>query len=465
MFPSQKSQTKYDLQEEEKYNTYSFQHTNIIIKHEDSKAKINFVVPRVDDYMNCNHDISKCNAISRIVHLLGYYKSCESKQLSESENEEIIPLHEYISSLNKYTISTFMEDWYHSKTIHFKKDNDFKWFQNNEQSKCAKNCIHMSRHQRQRGKEKYNVNGESDLKNIILRDQIDSIHAFIFHSVSFRMNTVHRQWEDDSSEDINEETHQTVTINEHENIVLESIWTEMVKDEQQTHIESVDNKTLLYSEKQSSDEIQNPQEDQKYFINGPKLLMECNISQISSILNNLEIFNKSDALLKYKHDIINYIMDNNLDGAKLSKLNRKEFLNQISSHLNDKKIRAPLGQLYNSIMSIDFSVYNVNTEDIELNQDIWFTQPSTLQDCTLKQISYILTQENGILSSLNKLNPLKHDIIQYIKDNDLDGGKLLALKRKTFMNNLSEHLNNKKLRVQVRSFLKQSAVIGVCVHT
>eukprot|EP01084_Bolivina_argentea_P055216 101239_1 len=70
-----------------------------------------FIEPQVDDCSKCQGSIAECIIIQRIIHLLAYF----------NKNQRNIPgLYQYISSLNNYTVSTFMEDWYHSKTKHFK---------------------------------------------------------------------------------------------------------------------------------------------------------------------------------------------------------------------------------------------------------------------------------------------------------------------------------------------------------
>eukprot|EP01084_Bolivina_argentea_P054344 99695_1 len=147
-------------------------------------VKQDFMQPIVNDYDVCDNDIVKCNAMQRIMHLLQYYD-----QFKESSNhaERTVPLYEYISSMDNYSISTFMQDWYHSKTKHFKQEKDYTWFKLNYESSCATNdntktCAHTQRYQRIRGREIYNISNDIDHKNIILRDQIDSIHTYIFHS-------------------------------------------------------------------------------------------------------------------------------------------------------------------------------------------------------------------------------------------------------------------------------------------
>eukprot|EP01084_Bolivina_argentea_P091322 164411_1 len=193
-------QSIYQLQdwkteEEEKYNEYQDSVHTIPINHYE------FVVPNIDDFMHCSDDFTKCAAIHRIIHLLQYYKHSQRSQTILDHEDEIILLYEYIISLPKYSISSLMEDWYHSKEKHFKSEKCdqtcdqtcFEWFQDHKSISCqldkSKNCIHIDRHERQRERAIYNNEKEIDYKNIILRDHIDSIHAFIFHSATLRSNS------------------------------------------------------------------------------------------------------------------------------------------------------------------------------------------------------------------------------------------------------------------------------------
>eukprot|EP01084_Bolivina_argentea_P165420 287386_1 len=88
--------------------------------------KIGFIQHHVNDYIKCEEDITGCNAVKRIIHLLEFYD--QNQKTLKYTNNDIVLLYEYISSLTEYAMSTFMEDWYHCKTKHLKSENDYKWF-------------------------------------------------------------------------------------------------------------------------------------------------------------------------------------------------------------------------------------------------------------------------------------------------------------------------------------------------
>eukprot|EP01084_Bolivina_argentea_P154906 270007_1 len=153
------------------------------IKTKQINLTSSFIEPRDDDYM-CNGDITNCNAIKRIMHLLEYYKSYQTALVKN--DAKIIPIYEYISSLKKYNISIFMEDWFQCKKKHFKANN-IDYFRDKIEINCDNNasCIYLSRYQRDRDGDitVYGINEEFDHRNIILMDQLNSIHTFIFHGI------------------------------------------------------------------------------------------------------------------------------------------------------------------------------------------------------------------------------------------------------------------------------------------
>eukprot|EP01083_Nonionella_stella_P172233 590372_1 len=145
-----------------------------------------FVKPQPADLL-CDDriDITKCNAIKRIIHALEYYKTYH--MTLQSNEASVIPLYEYISSLKNYDISMLMEDWYRCKKNHIKTRRDIQYFRNNEAINCnhTRSCVYVRRYQRDRYRgttRDYRVkNHETDTKNIILMDILNSIHTFIFH--------------------------------------------------------------------------------------------------------------------------------------------------------------------------------------------------------------------------------------------------------------------------------------------
>eukprot|EP01084_Bolivina_argentea_P238892 401391_1 len=381
--------------EEEKYNGNT---SNMIIMSH-FKCSTDFISPQVDDYMNCDCEIQKCNAIQRIIHLLEHYKHSQYQLGLYNGNEnKMILLYEYIMSLNKYSIPMFMEDWYHSKTHHFKSESEYQFFKSNKLVNCSKEnsakCIHVNRYETARAKERYNIKKEIDHKNLILADQIHSIHTFIFHSQS------------PSTRFCSQEVHYD-------------------SDEYCKHVtKEIDIKL---------------EEKMQQISTNPQSLQECNVSQIICILNHKKTFNKLDKLLKYQNKIINYAKENELSGIKLSKMNRKDFLYQISDYINDKKMRGQLGQLYSNVISVDLSCVFAN----HLMDNIF-----SIQDCTVDHMLYILNHGN-VFDKLDKLMSYKSGVINYIVENNLNGSKLIKMKRKGFLNAISAYLSNKKLKISL----------------
>eukprot|EP01084_Bolivina_argentea_P024980 46484_1 len=160
---------------EEKYE--HFDHSNTLLSSE-------YIPPRTDDYTNCKGDITKCTAMQRVVHLLKFYKDMAND--SSNNGDCFCDIYAYIESLQHFGVSIMMEDWHHCHNCHFKIKLDISLVKNDERINCNNNnkCINFVRNQTGRSHQTFNVNENIDHKNIILMDQLDSMHTYIFHSPS-----------------------------------------------------------------------------------------------------------------------------------------------------------------------------------------------------------------------------------------------------------------------------------------
>eukprot|EP01084_Bolivina_argentea_P255377 429511_1 len=148
---------------------------------------------RESDYIACKddvHHIEQCNVIKRIVNILDYYQR-QKVQVPHRESSKSV-IYEYISVFKNYNISRFMEDWYHIKTNHLKDEKTINRMVELFDFGCDKTneCSYIRRYERERSNDAYITNEKMDVKEFILMDQLDSIHAFIFHSKLGRMQNV-----------------------------------------------------------------------------------------------------------------------------------------------------------------------------------------------------------------------------------------------------------------------------------
>eukprot|EP01084_Bolivina_argentea_P048384 89163_1 len=397
------------VEDENKYNAATLAHLtaqyNDKNDHFDQQLLINidinnitipskYVEPREDDYTRCKGDISKCNAVNRVVHLLHYYKSM-IKQNMQQENDSFINIFEYIMTLQNYSISKFMEDWYQCKKNHLKTEHDVSWFVGNNQINCnslatSYSCPYTKRYIRQRTDEKHTFSKNTDHKNMILLDQLDAIHTFIFHFSTRRVKDVV----------------------DTEKIAGADIW-----------------------------------------FNYPECIEHCNLEQILFILNSNDIFKDLKKLNFVKSEIISYFQENNFNGKKLKEMNRKEFMKQIAGFMNNKKLTFELGKLYNRITKYILpkpDEQNNNSQQINSKNDnnIWSDCPTSVEQCNLQQIIFILNNEN-IFDKLNLLIDVKEKIISYFTENNFDGKKFVQTNRKDFMKQIAAFMNNKKMTLQL----------------
>eukprot|EP01084_Bolivina_argentea_P037597 69549_1 len=347
----------------------------------DALLSSEYIPPRTDDY-NCNGDITKCIAMQRVVHLLTFYKDMAK---DSSNNEDyVFEIYAYIESLQDFGVSKIMEDWYHCHTYHFKIKRDISLVKDDERINCNNNkkCSYFVRNQRQRSQQTFNVNKNVDHKNIILMDQLDSMHTYIFHSPSLTNMLDIWSTKPKSIEQCN--VQQIVCIlkvdilntfkklEQYQSRIIEYIQKQKLNGSKLMQINRkqfssqmakyFNNKKLrgafgqLYTTIKDYN-LQAFVSDEDIWSNKPESVAHCNSKQIMYILDQNEVFENLDKLSKYKMSITNYIQKNDFDGQKLSKTNRKTFANQIVKHLDNKKLKANLAKLYNNIMNFDLSKF------------------------------------------------------------------------------------------------------------
>eukprot|EP01084_Bolivina_argentea_P046677 85960_1 len=294
-----------------------------------------FVSPTESDYIDCQHtyhNINNCNVISRILTLLIHYQ--------QNENTD---MYGYMSSFNNYTIHTFMDDWHHAKNNHLREEKNVITIRNNVNIACKdmRNCEYFQRYQRERGSEIYNeMKIETDIKNIILKDKLDSIHVFIFHSAE-RKNA--------------RNVFRNIRYKYDNNI----------------------------SENKDNDE-------QKQYIwdHIPQATEDFTAKQILWIINNGvfdDLTEKHRTNLKpFESKIIKYIEENKIDGKMLHEMNRKHFMKMFAEYLQNKKLKISLGALYNSVIKYDLSRLPNNHKNTETTH-----KPQSIQQCNTHQIATI----------------------------------------------------------------------------
>eukprot|EP01084_Bolivina_argentea_P083738 151603_1 len=357
------------LQKREEERKYDKQYELLSIKSNSHIiTNIEFVEPHESDYISCKskHRIEECNVILRILHLLEYYQRHHNGEW-----------YEYLTSFKNYNIGIFMEDWYQVKNNHLREmdNSDFiEQVKHVMDIKCKddQKCEYVGRYQRDRGNEFCDpIKTGIDHKNIALMDIFDSIHTFIFHSMPRRNRARHTC----------------------------------------RNVEFMSDNAVINDEKKEEKQQQ-------------QQLQWGSTQHVISIINDC-ICNK---LNECKSEIVSYIKQNSVDENKLHEMKRKNFINEIANHLNNKKLKAALGQLYNAIIK-------------HLNN------PQSIQECNLYQIEWIT---NDIIThKVPNLTEYKQNIIEYMNANKMDGSKLQQMTRKVFLTNISSYLDNTKTKAQL----------------
>eukprot|EP01084_Bolivina_argentea_P257107 433081_1 len=357
-----------------------------------------FVEYHERDYMDCqtaNHQFAACNAAKRILHVLNHYQQHKNVQM-----------HEYVLSLKNYNFHMFMEDWHQITKNHLRGKDGINWITGIIDMQCANdimNCPYVHRHQRNRGHETYNVTTmDIDYKNIIVTDKLDAIHTFIFHSIQIRNRRIQR----------------------------------ITKSVQKTSKTNID------------------------WSNKPDSSSACTSEQIIWIVNN-RIFDilkpkQRAALFAYKSDIIQYLKDRKYDGSKLHEIARKTFITDMIKYLNvnNNKLKAPLAQLYTNIIKYDTSTLFENAEEKKV-EDVWSNKPQLIRQCSVEQIASIT--DHVIQNKVDKLGEHKQNIINYIRQNNVDGNQFNQLEREQFTDKIASDLGNNELK-SLLGFLRKNII-------
>eukprot|EP01083_Nonionella_stella_P116915 347844_1 len=375
-----------------------------------------FVEPQSDD-MLCNDrkDITKCNAIKRIIHALEYYKMHHMTLLNDETS--VIPLYEYISSFKNYGISMLMEDWYRCKQNHIKRPKDIEYFQSIEAINCKSNasCIYVRRYHRHRDRSAardYHVkNQETDAKNIILMDLLNSIHTFIFHWMPsrFRITEMPSLSYDHDDED-EDESHDSDDSDE-ESIQL------IFKDDNDTK-QDTDKKDHEVEEETKQVEDEN---GLHLWPNGPIPMTQCNVEQLVFLLRH-EIVDQVMKLKSHKEGIIQYIEDNAMDGDTLLQLKRKAFAAKLTQHFHDNKLKPRFAKLYTQIRDYNNPQYVVVNEPVSMEHSKFVTAiANTSNNSQLsyfalgEQYRYTRNLERHPLYVEPRFQSLKEELTDYFK--------------------------------------------------
>eukprot|EP01084_Bolivina_argentea_P205108 350434_1 len=174
---------QHDTEQKYEEREYRFDLTSSEIETQSHSTLVEIIELNESSYIDCEmngHGIDNCKVMKRILHLLVHYQ--------QNEN---VNMYEYISSLKNYDVPTFMEDWYQVKKNHLRNTFDVNWIHNFSNVSCTsrfvKDCKYVRRYQRERENDIYdNISTDIDFNDIILKDQLDSIHSFIFHSMQSR---------------------------------------------------------------------------------------------------------------------------------------------------------------------------------------------------------------------------------------------------------------------------------------
>eukprot|EP01084_Bolivina_argentea_P259463 437798_1 len=239
--------------------------------HEQDRIELSSL--RNSGYIDCKtskHDVSDCRIIQIIIDLLNHYAKLQQRCQTPVQ----IQIYKHMCQQN-CDITTLMERWHQCKNNHLRTQEAVDYIRSMMYYNCDnEECEYNRRFMRDRECVIYDGNTEVDIKDIIVMDYLDSIHAFIFHSL----------------------------LRSHRN-----------------QAKMRDTVKILMSESESTEQNeQDEQDDQDIWWNKPSTVEEFNLHQIIYIVENYAFDeikqDYSDKLIPHRQNIIKHMKANNFNG-------------------------------------------------------------------------------------------------------------------------------------------------------
>eukprot|EP01084_Bolivina_argentea_P079078 143498_1 len=154
-------------------------------------------------------------------------------------------------------------------------------------------------------------------------------------------------------------------------------------------------------------------------------------------------------LNEHKDKIMEYVKENKIDHNKFTDTSKKEFIADVINYCGEKKLRGPLGKLYNA-MTVYIDSNNISKD----NNDEKKTEIQNNGN----------TGDNAMINILNKtidgmddekLNQHKDKIVEYFEKNNIDDIKFKSMERKKFVSDVSNYCKNPKLKGSLTKLFKQ----------
>ena len=201
-------------------------------------------------------------------------------------------------------------------------------------------------------------------------------------------------------------------------------------------------------------------------------IKQCNHNELIYLLDKY-IFKEIDneKLNENKSLILTYFEDNNVSGEQVMNMKRKEFISNINTHIDTRKLNGVLPKLYKALQSIDTKNFKIpsviKTKGVELNEvmeektempkakrvSLTKKKNNELIDMSNEQITYALKHE--ILPQINdeddKVSQNMDLIIRFIKLHKWKGKDIIAMTRIEFAKQLAEFCEDSQLNLILMS--------------
>eukprot|EP01083_Nonionella_stella_P023687 65548_1 len=167
-------------------------------------------------------------------------------------------------------------------------------------------------------------------------------------------------------------------------------------------------------------------------------LNECNCDQIVYLLNQYILpkaanEDKLHLVHEHKDTLLLYFEKHRY----VSNCTRKEFAEDMVRFASDnKKVKGAALKLWKLLHEFDFSLLIHSAVD-----DV---KPTKFEDCSVEDMVYLIENNESVLPV--KLKEYKAWIVEYFRDNKIDGKAWLVQERKTFTVDVSTYLKEKKTR-------------------
>ena len=179
----------------------------------------------------------------------------------------------------------------------------------------------------------------------------------------------------------------------------------------------------------------------------PLSLEECTVQHVVQMLKNSDVFEQKEKLIPHKIKIIEFFVENKIDGIKFMEFDRKTFINGIAAYLDGAKVKDAVPIIWKLIRpQIEALVTRANESNIKQNGDdqkvrissLDWDKVRALEDCGNRHLMFLTKEIMECRFSIDPEKPWKtrpeiNDLlISWFEKEQMNGSMVKEYDRKQF---------------------------------